>query len=1342
MIYLSKLAKRLALGWGRASGVLVVIHLASCSSPQERDFLSPNPGTPAATLVGISISPRDVHAAPGEPIHFTATGVTNQGTSVPVTVLWTASGGVIQPDGTFTPDAIGRYRIRATQQGAAHRADSVEAKVYTAPTDILEVQISPDSQEVGTGESLRLVARAELGNGSTVLSPPLGWAASGGQVDGNGWFQAPETAGVYTVLAKAPSGAEGRGTVKVKTTLRTLTGITVSPKLITVAAGRTEQFSASGLWSNGGNGPVGVVWSSTGGGISGTGAFTAGSTAGHFRVVARQVDGSVADTAVVTVTEPSLVGITVSPSTSTLTPSAQIQVTAQGQWSDGSTRTVGAAWQASGGSVTTGGVFTAPALPGSYRVIATVAGTPFADTMAVTVSLPVATLTSLILNPGTVSVPAGTSRQFAVVATWSDGSVGTPQLAWEATGGTITSAGVYTAGASEGIFRVIAREVASGKADTSTVAVTEAVLQSLVLNPSSVTLSQGQTRQFQVAGLWSDGGTAPPAVTWFSVGGSITPGGLYTAGATPGTWPLIATHVDGPLADTAYVTIDQPPPTLLALTLTPASVTVAPAGTVQFAVGGTWSSGGSGIPSATYLATGGTISASGLYTAGGSPGGYRVIATHTGGVRADTSTVVVSQAAPALVSLLVSPKPTTVQAGGTRQFAVSALWSDGSTVSPGVNWSAAGGTITNGGLYLAPNSAGNFLVVAAHAGGTLRDTVPVTVTLPPQVVALRVTPDSVSLASSGTQAFGAVAVYDQGGTATVPVTWSATGGTVNASGVYTAGGTAGRFRVIGTGQSTGHADTAVVVIQAPPPPVVTSFVMTPGSASVQVGGTVQFATSATWSDGVPRSVAVSFSATGGSISSGGLFTAGSQVGTFLVIAACGCGVSDTTAVAVTAAPPTPVVTGFVLSPPSATVQTGGTVQFMSTATWSDGVPRTVSVAYSSTGGTITQSGLFTAGSQIGSFLVIAACECGVADTSTVVIQAAAQSPIVTAFVMMPGTATVQPGGTVPFSTAVTWSDGQPHPATISYSATGGTITSTGLFTAGGSIGNFLVIASCNCGPSDTSTVTIQASGGGGVVYFEEDWSSGNFSKTQNGFKWGGRSGGSGDAAPIVTTTNPFPGKGYSAQFQFGGSSDLSDDAWSELRMVFGAPLTEYYLRIWLYFPADGDTALGTAGYYHRDPGGSTNNKFWTSWSGSYSDAYTNSGWETRLTLGASPPGGSRIFPKYQKRDPVTGAGLGTGQQGMRMYDPFIHLTTDRGRWMKVQMHVKVASSLAASDGIIEMWKDGVLVQRAAGIPNAAFDPANNGHTDGYILGWMNSGFNQTTRIWLGPVKMASMFIPD
>src|SRR5205814_1275593 len=78
-------------------------------------------------------------------------------------------------------------------------------------------------------------------------------------------------------------------------------------------------------------------------------------------------------------------------------------------------------------------------------------------------------------------------------------------------------------------------------------------LSQLVLNPSSVTLSAGATQQFTVGALWSDGSTALPALTWSPTGGTITSGGLYTAGSTAGTFRVIASG--GGKADTSTVTI-------------------------------------------------------------------------------------------------------------------------------------------------------------------------------------------------------------------------------------------------------------------------------------------------------------------------------------------------------------------------------------------------------------------------------------------------------------------------------------------------------------------------------------------------------------------------------------------------------------------------------------------------------------------------------------------------------------------------------------------------------------------------------------------------------------------
>ena len=88
------------------------------------------------------------------------------------------------------------------------------------------------------------------------------------------------------------------------------------------------------------------------------------------------------------------------------------------------------------------------------------------------------------------------------------------------------------------------------------------------------------------------------------------------------------------------------PVTLQSLTLTPATVAVQAGASAQFAVAGSWSDGSATAPEVTYAATGGTVSAGGLYTAGASAGDYRVIATHLASGRADTAAVTVTVTPP------------------------------------------------------------------------------------------------------------------------------------------------------------------------------------------------------------------------------------------------------------------------------------------------------------------------------------------------------------------------------------------------------------------------------------------------------------------------------------------------------------------------------------------------------------------------------------------------------------------------------------------------------------------------------------------------------------------------
>jgi hypothetical protein len=85
-----------------------------------------------------------------------------------------------------------------------------------------------------------------------------------------------------------------------------------------------------------------------------------------------------------------------------------------------------------------------------------------------------------------------------------------------------------------------------------------------------------------------------------------------------------------------------------------------------------------------------------------------------------------------------------------------------------------------------------------------------------------------------------------------------------------------------------------------PAPTLQQVTVTPGTASVPTGGTVQFSASGRYSDGTSRAVAATWSATGGTISTAGLYTAGQTAGTYRVIAVATGGTrADTSAVTVT-----------------------------------------------------------------------------------------------------------------------------------------------------------------------------------------------------------------------------------------------------------------------------------------------------------------------------------------------------------------------------------------------------------------------------------------------------------
>jgi hypothetical protein len=250
---------------------------------------------------------------------------------------------------------------------------------------------------------------------------------------------------------------------------------------------------------------------------------------------------------------------------------------------------------------------------------------------------------------------------------------------------------------------------------------------------------------------------------------------------------------------------------------------------------------------------------------------------------------------------------------------------------------------------------------------------------------ISLSPDTALLRPGGVQSFAVQGTGKNG--SSISVTWDATGGTISSGGVFTAGKTPGKYRVRAT-SSTGGSDSAQVIIAAVDTTgTITDVMISPDSATVAEGATQAFTVAAYLSNGTTSPVSVTYSATGGTVSSSGMYQAGTTPGKFRVVARSAAGLADTAVVTI----PAPDLQQIVLTPASVSLDAGATYQFAANGSFSDGTSQPVSVTFSATGGTISSTGLYTAGNAGGTYRVIAASS-GLADTSAVILTASSEPP--------------------------------------------------------------------------------------------------------------------------------------------------------------------------------------------------------------------------------------------------------------------------------------------------------------------------------------------------------------
>jgi len=232
------------------------------------------------------------------------------------------------------------------------------------------------------------------------------------------------------------NASQGGGTPK-------LTQITVAPSNPTIMKGASQQFTATGIFDDGTQHALGasVTWETspsavatinTKGNVIGVGEGVAQVTAAY-----QGVTGGTS----VTVGQPGLLSITISPNPSSLPAGETGQLTATGNFSDGSVQslTQSAAWSSSAPNVATiNAAGLASGLIVGSTTITAASGT-VQGTTALTVTSPV--LASIAVTPADSSIAAGNTQQLTATGTYSDGSTQnlTSTVAWSASASSVAT---------------------------------------------------------------------------------------------------------------------------------------------------------------------------------------------------------------------------------------------------------------------------------------------------------------------------------------------------------------------------------------------------------------------------------------------------------------------------------------------------------------------------------------------------------------------------------------------------------------------------------------------------------------------------------------------------------------------------------------------------------------------------------------------------------------------------------------------------------------------------------------------------------------------------------------
>jgi 6-phosphogluconolactonase (cycloisomerase 2 family)/urocanate hydratase len=773
----------------------------------------------SATLVSIGVTPANPTIACGLADALHATGVYTDHSTHDLTssVTWSSSDSTVASvsnisgsNGLSTATSPGSTTISATLGGV-----SGSTTVTVTAASLVSLGITPANSSIANGLKSQFTAIGTYTDNSTqILTAQVVWNSSNPSVaavsnasgyDGLATALAPGSVTVTATLG-AVSGSTG-----LTVTPATLVSIGVTPANPSIANGLTNQFIATGVYTDNTtqNLTASVAWTSSNTAVASVSnaplfhGLAMGISAGS--VIVTAATGNVSGSTGLTVTPATLVSIGVTPANPSIANGLTSQFIATGVYTDNSTQNItsSVAWTSSNTSVAS--VSNAAASqglatglsPGSVTITAATGGVSGTTGLTVTP----AALVSIGVTPANPSIANGTNQQFNATGTYTDNSTQnlTTLVTWSSSDTSIAS--ISNASNSNGLATALSQGSATitaalGSATGSTnLTVTPATLVSIAVTPPNSSIANGLAQQMTATGTYTDNSTQnlTASVTWAS--SNINIAAISNASGSTG---LAVSLSQGTVTITASLGsvcgstgLSITPATLVSIALIPANPSIASGTSQQFAATGTYTDSSTHDVTASVTWNSSDTTVASISNALGSNGLATSISQGAITITATLGTIVGSTGLnvtpAALVSIAVVPANSSIANGTSQQFAAIGTYTDNSTqpLTTSVTWSSSAAMIAS----ISNASGSNGLATSTSQGsatitatlGTISGSTGLTVTAA-TLVSIAVTPAAPSIINGTTQQFTATGTFTDNSmqNLTASATWASSATTIAA----------------------------------------------------------------------------------------------------------------------------------------------------------------------------------------------------------------------------------------------------------------------------------------------------------------------------------------------------------------------------------------------------------------------------------------------------------------------------------------------------------------------------------------------------------------------------------